>query len=54
MIHVSLRLGPIVSDSDSGDLELEQHADLPVLSKTEGKKKMVRAQGKKRIARTNK
>lgn len=51
-VHVSLRLGPIVSDSESGNSDLHHHSDLPALSKAEGKKKMTKAQGKKRSAHT--
>ncbi|KAH0890900.1 hypothetical protein HID58_053329, partial [Brassica napus] len=42
-LHVSLRHGP---------LEGENLPDLPILSKAEGKKKMVKPQGRKRVARS--
>lgn len=52
ILHVSLRLGPLVSESESGDQEGENLPDLPILSKAEGKKKMVKPQGRKRVARS--
>lgn len=51
-IHVSLRLGTLISDSDSGDWELENQTDVPLLSKAEGKKKLEKAQGRKRSSRS--
>lgn len=51
-LHVSLRLGPLVSESESRDQEGENLPDLPILSKAEGKKKMVKPQGRKRVARS--
>ncbi|KAJ4866800.1 hypothetical protein Rs2_51667 [Raphanus sativus] len=51
-VHVSLRLGSIVSESESGNSDLHHHSYLPALSKAEGKKKMTKAQGKKRSAHT--
>lgn len=49
-IHVSLRLGPLISDSESGDWELEEHSDLPLLSKAAGKKKVEKPKSRKRAA----
>lgn len=51
-IHVSLRLGTLFSDSDSGDWEVENQSDVPLLSKAEGKKKAEKTQGRKRITRS--
>ncbi|KAL0844493.1 hypothetical protein Bca101_017739 [Brassica carinata] len=51
-IHVSLRLGRLTSDSDSGDWELETQSDLPLLSKAEGKKKVEKSQSCKRGSRS--
>ena len=45
-VHVSLRLGPLLADTEE-DTELDQ----PILSKAEGKKKVGEAQTRKRIAR---
>ncbi|CAN7067084.1 unnamed protein product, partial [Brassica rapa subsp. trilocularis] len=48
-IHVSLRLGPLGSDSESGDPDGDsQSSDLPVLSKAEGKRVVDLPQAKRR------
>lgn len=52
-IHVSLRLGPLLSESESGEPDEDsQLSDLPILSKAEGKKIMDKPHTKKRTCLT--
>ncbi|KAH0869941.1 hypothetical protein HID58_076963 [Brassica napus] len=48
-VHVSLRLGTLISETESGDSE---PSDLPTLTKAEGKRTMLRSQSKKRGPRS--
>lgn len=48
-IHVSLRLGPLQSETESGETEDDSHlSDLPLLSKADGKRVMTKTISKKR------
>lgn len=48
-VHVSLRLGTLISETESEDSE---PSDLPTLTKAEGKRTMLRSQSKKRGPRS--